>query len=117
MAEYASVDLTPVIRSIEGVAQTLNRNIAVVDGKVEDLTQKTEATKDRLEQLFDEFTVFVESDRKAKELQKAITEIVRVRQEIEKKFGHYDEVRRTTVGILQATDAGLVRQNTIQNVT
>src|SRR5207302_8254436 len=29
----------------------------------------------------------------------------------------YDEVRRITVGILQATDAGLVRQNTIQNVT
>lgn len=117
MAEYASVDLSPVIRSIENVAQVLNRNIAVVDGKVEDLTQKAEATKDRLEQLFDEFTVFVESDLKAKELQKAITEIVRVRQEIEKKFGHYDEVRRTTIGILQATDAGLVRQNTIQNVT
>jgi len=117
MAEYASVDLSPVIRSIENVAQVLNRNIAVVDGKVEDLAQKADATKDRLEQLFDEFTVFVDADRKAKEVQKAITEIVRVRQEIEKKFGHYDEVRRTTVGILQATDAGLVRQNTIQNVT
>lgn len=117
MAESVYVDLSPVIRTIESVANTLNSNIGVVDGKVEVLAQEAEATKDRLEQLYQEFAEFVQSDKKAKELQRAITEIVRVRQEIEKTFGYYDEVRRTTIGILQATDAGLVRQNTIQNVT
>jgi hypothetical protein len=117
MADSVYVDLSPVIRTIQNVAETLNSNLAVVDGKVEVLTLETEATKGRVEQLFNEFTEFVKSDKRAKELQKAITEIVRVRQEIDKRFGYYDEVRRTTTGILQATDAGLVRQTTIHHVT
>lgn len=118
-----SVDLSAVHSHISQVAQvlasnleSLNANIGVVDGKVEIIAQEQAQTKDKIEQLCEKFDEFLESDKKAKELQKAITEIVRVRQEIEKKYGHYDEVRRMTVGILQATDAGLVRQNTIQNV-
>jgi hypothetical protein len=111
------VDLSPVLRSIENVAQVLGSNIAVVDGKVEVLVEEAEATKNKLDSLYTEFSEFVVADRKAKELQKALTEIVRVRQELEKHFGHYDEVRRTTLGILQASDVGLVRQGTILSVT
>jgi hypothetical protein len=117
MSDSVYVDLSPVIRSIENVAQVLGRNIAVVDGKVEVLVEETEATKNKLDSLYTEFSAFVIADRKAKELQKALTEIVRVRQELDKKYGHYDEVRRTTLGILQATDAGLVRQGTILSIT
>ncbi|HYO79240.1 MAG TPA: hypothetical protein VE010_22440, partial [Thermoanaerobaculia bacterium] len=63
------------------------------------------------------FQEFVAADRKDKQKQFAATEIVRVRQEIEQKFGHHDVVRRTTTGILQATDLQMVRQNTIHTVT
>jgi hypothetical protein len=111
-----SLDLGPVMRHITYVAEQLSSNIAVVDGKVEVLSQVTDATKDRLEELCEKFDAFVAADKKAKRLQFATTDIVRVRQELEKKFGYYDEVRRTTTGILQATDAGIVRQDTMQTV-
>jgi hypothetical protein len=117
MSESVYVDLSPVIRTIESVANSLNSNIAVVNGNVRVLAQDTQHTKDKLEELSKKFDEFVASDKQAKELQKAITELVRVRQEIENTFGHYDQVRSTALGILQATDAGLVRQNTIQNAT
>ncbi|MBV9493745.1 MAG: hypothetical protein JOZ54_05835, partial [Acidobacteria bacterium] len=74
-------------------------------------------TKDRLDQLYSEFAAFVENDRKEKQKQYAATELVRVRQEIEQKFGHHDIVRRTTTGILQATDLQMIRQNTMHTIT
>ena len=47
----------------------------------------------------------------------AETRLVKIRQELEKKYGHYDIVRRTTTGILQADDIGIVKKDTISNAT
>lgn len=116
MSESVYVDLGPVMRHISDIAEQLNSNLAVVDGKVEVLSQVTDATKDRLEELCQKFDAFVAADKKDKRFQFATTDIVRVRQELEKKFGYFDQVRRTTTGILQATDAGIVRQETMQTV-
>jgi predicted nucleic acid-binding Zn-ribbon protein len=116
-SESVYVDLSPVIHTINRVAETLNSNLAVVDGKVEVLAQEQEATKDRIEQLYQEFMAFVAADAKQKQLQLAASEIIRVRQELEKKFGYYDKVRRTTTGILQATDVAIVRQETMHSAT
>ena len=43
--------------------------------------------------------------------------MVKIRQELEKKYGHYDIVRRTTTGILQADDLGIVKKDTISTAT
>jgi hypothetical protein len=79
--------------------------------------RQQELTKDRLDDLHQQFQEFVAADRKDKQKQFAATEIVRVRQEIEQRFGHHEIVRRTTTGILQATDLQMIRQNTIHTVT
>jgi hypothetical protein len=119
-----SIDMSAVHNHINRIAESLNEsigvvnsNIGVIDGKVEFVAQEQRMTKDRVEQLYAEFQDFVAADRRAKELQRALTEIVRVRQELEKNFGHYDVVRRTTTGILQATSLELVRQNTMLQLT
>ncbi len=114
------VDLSPVIRSINNLSDNLrvvNENVSVVDTKVEYVAQQQTATTQRLDQLYDEFTQFVAADIKHKQLQFAQTQIIEVRQVIEKEFGHYDEVRRITTGILQATDAAIVRQETMRQAT
>jgi hypothetical protein len=51
------------------------------------------------------------------ELQLAEIKLVRVRQELEQKYGHYDQVRRTATGILQAIDLSLVRSSIVKSVT
>jgi hypothetical protein len=71
----------------------------------------------RLQQLMAAFADFVQHDRMAKELQLAETRIVKVRQELETRYGHYGEVRRRAVGVLQALDVGLVTHETIQSTT
>jgi hypothetical protein len=78
--------------------------------------QQTELDN-RVQHLMAEFLEFVQNDRMAKELQLAETRIVKVRQELESTYGHYGEVRRRAVGVLQALDAALVTHETIQSTT
>ena len=70
-----------------------------------------------LQAMNDELTEFIDVQKKANRLNQAETRVVKIRQEIEKKFGHYDIVRRTTQGILQADDLELVKKSTIHNTT
>ncbi|MCH5586213.1 hypothetical protein MK805_14820 [Shimazuella sp. AN120528] len=51
------------------------------------------------------------------DLQLAEIRLVRLKQELEQKYGHYDQLRRTATGILQAVDLSLVRSNIIKSVT
>lgn len=116
----ASIDIGPIVRSINNLARSVDviqGNIAVMDGKVEFVAQQQANTRQRLDELFEEFSRFVAADIKHKQLQLAATRIIEVRQELEKRFGHYAEVRRTTTGILQATDVAIVRQETMRTAT
>ncbi|MBR5968983.1 MAG: hypothetical protein IK016_01410 [Lachnospiraceae bacterium] len=63
------------------------------------------------------FQQMIQDRARAEALQQASTELIRVRQEIEKNFGNYNVARETMLGILQATDLALVKQTTISRVT
>ena len=124
-------DLGPVLRDIGRSIDTLNSNLSVVNGnisqvahdvtvvggQVETVAQQQADTRERLEELYVEFQEFVAADTRQKERQFAATRVIEVRQELEKKFGHYDEVRRHTTGILQATDVAIVREETMRTAT
>jgi hypothetical protein len=105
------------LNQIQRNIEIVNSNIDVVHGRVEHVAVEQKLTKEQLDRLYDEFKGFVAADRKEKAKQYAATELVRVHQEIEQRFGHHDLVRRTTTGILQATDVQIVRQNTLHTVT
>jgi len=64
-----------------------------------------------------EFHEFVDKQLKANRRKIAETKIVSIRQEMEKRFGHYDTIRRHTTGILQAADLEIIRSSTITTVT
>jgi len=115
-----NIDLSAVhshLNHIQRNIEVVNSNLEVVHGRVEFVAGEQKLTKDRLERLHSEFADFVAADRKDKARQFAATELVRVQQEIEQNFGHHDVVRRTTTGILQATDVQIIRQNTMHTVT
>lgn len=115
-----TIDLSAVhshLNHIQRDIQVVNSNLEVVHGRVEFVAGEQKLTKDRVERLYSEFAAFVAADRKDKARQFAATELVRVQQEIEQKFGHHEVVRRTTTGILQATDVQVIRQNTMHTVT
>lgn len=114
------IDLSSVhshINQLQHDLQVVNGNVNAVSEQVIAVYQQQELTKDQLQAFYEEFQSFVAADQKEKQKQYAATELVRVRQEIDQRFGHHEIVRRTTTGILQASDLEMVRQNTIHTVT
>ncbi len=108
-----TIDLSPVIQRLH----VINDNVARVGQEVQAVVQEQANTRSRLEQLYFDFEAFVKADQLRNELHLAETRRVKVRQELEQRFGHHAEVRRRVTGILQATDLAIVRQETLRTTT
>lgn len=102
-----------VLSATRRIESELNR----VDGRISAVSEDLERTSKQLNELQSSFRKFMEESVKATALQKAATELVRVRQEIQHNFGGYKVVRETMLGVLQATDLALVKKTTIAQVT
>jgi hypothetical protein len=110
--------ITPAdLSAIERALRHLSQASVEVQNSVGALQQHQVQLSDRLEGLISTFTEFVRTDARHKEVQLAETRVVRVRQELEQRFGHYAEVRRRATGILQAFDEKLVSAATVQHTT
>ena len=108
-----SSKLSDVQRSLNDLeVQTSNMasNVSFMSSKIDDLSSE-------LASLRSDFNQMVEDQRKTANLQRAISELVRVRQEIDQKYGSYTVIRQTMLGVLQATDAALVKKTTISKVS
>jgi len=108
---------TANLSRIENSLSAINDNINVVSHQVATVEQQLEDTKSDLELLAEEFREYVRQDALIKNVQLAEMRLVKVRQEIENKYGHYEDVRRRAIGILQAVDTSLVRKDTIENAS
>ena len=127
MADYAAISyanltyiensLRTINNNLGTINDNLNENIAVLDKHVDGVNQNVKIVYDEIGALARDFHDFVQIQLKANALSKSQQRIIQIRQEIEKKFGHYDIVRRTTTGILQADDLGIVKKSTITNAT
>lgn len=137
MDDYYAVsyaNLRSIERSLDNVSRSLdnvfdnindlNNRIGSVDdhvemvyGKVNYVEQSVAVVSSELNQLAKDFHDFAMMQIHANNLSKAQQKIIIIRQELEKRFGHYDVVRRTTTGILQADDLGIVKKSTITNAT
>jgi len=108
-----AADLTFILGSL----RDLKGDIGVVSGQVDVVGSNLAQTRSELARLEEAFASFVQADLKAKELALAETRQVKIRQELETRFGQNAVVRRQATGILQASDIQLVRQETIRNAT
>jgi hypothetical protein len=94
------------------------QQIAVnTNNQVEQVRREQLDVASNLKALQAEFIAFVAADRRAKNLQLAEIKVINVRQELEQKYGHYGEVRRSATGILQAFDTGLVTEGAVRSLT
>lgn len=122
MAEYSisSANLNAIeggLRSINNNLGILNNNIEVIDKHVDNVNSNVKVVYDEIGALARDFRDFVQLQIRANALSKAQQRVIQIRQEMEKRFGHYEIVRRTTTGILQADDIGIVKKDTISNAT
>jgi hypothetical protein len=109
-------------RDIEEAIPPMGEALLVIDSKVQGLDRQVDSLLERqgetqqfLASFYEEFHGYLEDYRRRTELQLAETRIVKVRQELERRFGHHDEVRRRVTGILQAADLRVVRAETVRS--
>ena len=120
MSDALSHNFNLVLKQVGHVddnLRILGERLERVDDRVQQVSQAVTVTRDELSELAAKFDAFMQADLKAKELQFAQTRLIELNQQIEKEFGHHDEVRRLTTGILQAADVSIVRQETIKSAS
>ena len=105
------------LRTIEHNLGAIHNDLQTLDSNVGAVNSNIKVVYDEIGSLAKEFHDFVSVQQRANRLNQAETRLVKIRQELEKKYGHYDIVRRTTTGILQEDDIGIVKKDTISNAT
>ncbi len=113
MSEISSLN----IKGLETKINNLSNSINSMDQNVSRALAGIENVKSELAELRNQFDKMVDDQRKSANLQRAMTELVRVRQEIKQNFGNYQVIRDTMIGTLQATEIALVKRNTISRVS
>lgn len=108
-----SVLQTNLLRDLEDV----KGRIKIVQNGVDSVKTDVSVVTKELKSLANDFKAYVEEAKRRDNLQTAETRIISIRQELEQRFGHYAEVRKTTTGILQANDLNIIRKDTIADVT
>lgn len=100
-------------RQVNQVSNQVNQ----IGSEVHAMGTKVDKVSDELAQLAHDFQVMMNEQNMKLAEQQATTEVVRIRQELEQKYGDYSKVRKTMLGVLQATDVALVKKDTISQVS
>lgn len=117
MVDSVRIDLGPVMREINQVGSQLSSQLSDVDYKVGTVASDLSVTRNELQQLRTEFEEFVKTHERTRLVQLAETRLGTLKADLEREYGHYGVVRRTSVGILQAFDVGNVRNKTVHEVS
>lgn len=103
-----NIDYGRIASIVSSAVNPVDRKVTIVSGQV----QQAQEDIIRLQR---ELADFRKQQEFAAALQRAITEIIRVRQELEEKFGVHKQVRDNMLGILQANDLALVGEDAIRH--
>jgi hypothetical protein len=118
---HVSIDLSPVQRTMEHVGQQLadivEREVGAVNVAIGLSHADIKLARDELRQLSEEFQTFVTEAQRTARVQRSETKVGNLQDQLDREFGHYDVVRRTSVGMLQAFDVGNVSQSSVRNIT
>lgn len=108
----AAVD--DVLTMVHGNASAIDAAERTLRGQLTSMAQTQEQTIARLDEFDQNFSNFVEQDRRDKERLFAHSMLITVRAEIKNRFGQNEDVRRNVRGMLLALDAGLAQDETMQ---
>lgn len=116
-----SVDYGHIGRIVRDVGQqivdNMEREIGAVNATIGQTRSDLQLTRDELRKLAAEFNEFVGVAERTARVQRSETKVGTLKDELDREFGHYDVVRRTSIGMLQAFDVGNVSQSMLRNVS
>lgn len=95
----------------------LHEDLKYIDNNVDSVRNNVDNVYSKVDSFVDEFREYVLRQEKEQQKQKAEIRLVKIRQELEQKYGHYKDVRNKAKGIIQADDIGIIRKETISNLS
>lgn len=113
-------DIARLATSIATVSAAVNQvesKVDVVDSNVNTVNENVRLVYTDIEQLARDFQQYVVKAERQHQLELATTRLGNLQEDLERKYGHYKVVRRSTTQILRATDAGIVKTETIENIS
>lgn len=105
------------LSNLENAQGELRQMTARLEQSMNNVQSSVDGMNTSLSALRDQFEAFRKEQARERAIDRATTEIVRVRQELDQKFSNYSVVRETMLGVLQATDLALVKKDTISRVS
>ena len=105
------------IDALASATREMEQTINMVNSSVKSVESSVKTVSKELEELRKEFESMRADSERSAAINQASTELVRIRQELEQNFGNYKIVRETMLGVLQATDLAIVRQETISRAS
>lgn len=113
-------NLTPLVNAINRLGNQVDMvhdSIASVQVEVGSMSQDLTSTRSELLELRQKFEDYVLQAERVAAVQRAETVRGNLEAELEREFGHYNIVRRSSVGTLQAFDVGNVTNEAVQRVS
>ncbi|QGF23379.1 hypothetical protein [Raineyella fluvialis] len=117
MSSTVHVDLSGVERALDRMSSQLSSQIDQVDASVGVVRSDLHLTTTELRELREEFEEYVRTAQRTASVQQSETRVVNLKAELDRQFGHYGVVRRTSVGLLQAFDVGNVSNDAVKQVS
>ncbi|MCK0092544.1 hypothetical protein MWU77_17340 [Rhodococcus sp. F64268] len=115
-----AVNIAPIVNAVnrmQGQVNDLTVQVGRVDANVGRVSHDVQTTRGELQALTAEFRQFVHNAQLTANVQRSETALGNAEAALDREYGHYKVVRRTSVGTLQAFDVGNVTNDTVQQIS
>lgn len=114
------VDLRPLQNDIREVSDNLARiseHVGNVDFKIDNVTNDLKTARSDLVELRRVLEKHIQDTNRMSNIQISETKVGNLKAELDRQFGHYSGVRRTSIGVLQSFDIGNVTNVSVTQIS
>ena len=109
-----TIYIEPDLSYLEDRLDTLGDFVGAAHSEIHAVGRSVDDLRGDVETLTQDFHAYAAKQERTNRIQLAEIRLVKLRQEIDHRFGHYAEIRRMARGILEANDLAVVRQDTLR---
>ena len=109
-----TIYIEPDLSYLEDRLDALGDFVGAAHSEIHAVGRSVDDLRGDVETLTQDFHAYAAKQERTNRIQLAEIRLVKLRQEIEHRFGHYAEIRRMARGILEVNDLAVVRQDTLR---
>jgi len=109
-----TIYIEPDLSYLEDRLDALGDFVGAAHSEIHAVGRSVDDLREDVTSLTQDFHAYAAKQERTNRIQLAEIRLVKLRQEIEHRFGHYAEIRCMARGILEANDLAVVRQDTLR---